>query len=809
MWMLVVFIFSVVATLCHGQCEIHEKVCECDPLAEVCEFKLVIEELQTFTSYKVPKNPAQVIPHLGGATYYLSHGKYIRSRSLEEEDQGCLLEEASSEEDFTNNGCTVPATVDGDTFRAFIGVNGLSPGPTLIAHENQIISVNVSNQLQTEVTSMHWHGIHQKQTPWMDGGGLVSQAPIQPGSTFRYIFLASPPGSHWYHSHMGAQRTDGLAGALIVREGEAKENRSRALLGELMPGLETFRDEPGKHTLILMDWQPKPSIGLFARFQSALGFYLRKAAEKIPTDSESFYEATKSPDGAEVGTIPFWSGMINGKGRHTAYTDEPVAYEDSQLSVFEVEEGNLYRFRVIGVQSLYAYRFSIDDHKLILVATDGDMVEPIIADYVIVHSGERYDFILNTTGNNITNYWIRAETVESEANDFLDHMAEAILHYTGADVPSPASNYSEVTSERRTCSPDDKCVAANCPFKEFPASFGIDCIHIHQFRSLEDEEGKELPTLEVDEGCTDCVHFLNFGFDGRGRTSSINARNFILPPTPYMSYPEQYELDLNSKKTCQLCGPEDEETGEPSPECACTHVRVLASHLENTNPYRSHDPTIQLIISSIGDRGIGSFKDFSHPVHLHGHYFHVLHVEHGLTVDGVLNKSTEDIVCNHTRCFDPRWGVEKNLSEYRGDPVPGQTNTYYIRSKTVRKDTVLVPAGGYVIVYFRADNPGYWLMHCHIELHQLGGMALIFREYGSHPPPPPDINKCGDFSWTVEDFKRSLGFTGQSSTDSYISLHVAWIAILSFLSLMFVILATAASVVFLYTYKHRKGYKRV
>ena len=800
-------IFSAVATLSHGQCGIHTRVCECDPTSDVCEFALVIEELQTFTSYKVPKNPAQIIPRLGGATYYLSQGKYIRSRSIEEEEEGCLLEEASSEEEFTSNGCTVPATVDGDTFRAFVGVNGFSPGPTLIAHENQIISVNVSNQLLTEVTSIHWHGMHQRNTPWMDGVGLVSQTPIQPGGTFRYIFLASPTGTHWYHSHMGAQRTDGLVGALIVREGEAKENRTRAQLEELQPGLGAFTDEPGKHTLLVMDWQREPAIGLFARFQSSLGFYTQKATEKVPTDSESFYKATKSTDGSEVGTIPFWSGMINGKGRHTAYTDEPVAYANTQLSIFEVEEGNLYRFRAVGVQGLFAYRVSIDDHELILVAADGDMTQPITVDYFVIHSGERYDFILNTTGNNVSNYWIRAETFEADGS--LDHMAEAVLHYTGAPVPQPATNFSEVTSERRTCSPDNKCVAANCPFKEFPASFGIDCIHIHQFRSLEDPPNEELPTLKVDEGCADCVHFFNFGFDGRGRTSSINARNFRLPPTPYQSYPDQYEIDIGNNRTCQECSPEEEETGEPSPECACSHLRLIASHLESTNPYRSHDPTIQLIISSVGDRGLGSFRDFSHPVHLHGHYFYVLHVEHGHTIDGILNKSSEDIVCNHTRCFDPRWGVEKNLSEYRGDPVPGQTDAFYIRSNTVRKDTVLVPAGGYVIAYLRADNPGFWLLHCHIEPHQLGGMAVILREYGSHPPPPPEINRCGDFSWSVEDFKRSLAYTGQSSTESYVSLHVAWVATLSFLSLMFLLLAAMLGVICMYNYRHRKGYKRV
>ena len=38
---------------------------------------------------------------------------------------------------------------------------------------------------------------------------------------FRYYcprFKAYPTGTHWYHSHYGTQRTDGLFGALVILE---------------------------------------------------------------------------------------------------------------------------------------------------------------------------------------------------------------------------------------------------------------------------------------------------------------------------------------------------------------------------------------------------------------------------------------------------------------------------------------------------------------------------------------------------------------------------------------------------------------
>ena len=66
----------------------------------------------------------------------------------------------------------------------------------------------------------------------------------------------------------------------------------------------------------------------------------------------------------------------------------------------------------------------------------------------------------------------------------------------------------------------------------------------------------------------------------------------------------------------------------------------------------------------------------------------------------------------------------------------------------------MVPAGGYVVINFVSDNSGYWFLHCHIEVHQLEGMAMIVDETGGIPMPPPEgMNKCGDFEISVEKFR--------------------------------------------------------
>ena len=50
----------------------------------------------------------------------------------------------------------------------------------------------------------------------MDGVTAITQCSIEAQDYFDYEFTAEPAGTHWYHSHHGAQRSDGLHGALIV-----------------------------------------------------------------------------------------------------------------------------------------------------------------------------------------------------------------------------------------------------------------------------------------------------------------------------------------------------------------------------------------------------------------------------------------------------------------------------------------------------------------------------------------------------------------------------------------------------------------
>ena len=58
-------------------------------------------------------------------------------------------------------------------------INDGKIGPTIIIKHNVTLVVDVINEMDVP-TSIHWHGMHQHNVPWMDGVGMITQWPIPP-----------------------------------------------------------------------------------------------------------------------------------------------------------------------------------------------------------------------------------------------------------------------------------------------------------------------------------------------------------------------------------------------------------------------------------------------------------------------------------------------------------------------------------------------------------------------------------------------------------------------------------------------------
>merc|ERR1719262_926822 len=96
-------------------------------------------------------------------------------------------------------------------------VNNSYPGPLVEAVEGQLICVTLVNNFLADPVAIHWHGLHMRGYPSMDGVYGVTQGAIPPqGGTSTYRFTGNA-GTHMYHAHMQAQQMDrGLKGPIVI-----------------------------------------------------------------------------------------------------------------------------------------------------------------------------------------------------------------------------------------------------------------------------------------------------------------------------------------------------------------------------------------------------------------------------------------------------------------------------------------------------------------------------------------------------------------------------------------------------------------
>nr|XP_034309131.1 L-ascorbate oxidase [Crassostrea gigas] len=601
-------------------------------------------------------------------------------------------------------------TVDG-VYKLLFSINGEFPGPPIIVYEGQTIEVLVRNHLSNEVFTIHWHGMHQKHTPWMDGASMVSQCPIGPGQNFMYRFKADPAGTHWYHAHQGSMRGDGLAGPLIVLPRKKRTNLPRV------------EDD---FIIVIQEWNRNKSS---LENHEIHAWNMHLYADDFNC-TESCYIVTHTTDGTSMGMEPFHSGLINGKGHHYPDKTEKPLVPVLPLEIFKVKPNKNYRFRIINAATFVSFRLSIDEHLFRVIATDGHDVEPEAAQSVVIASGERYDVLVQTKMNSRKNFFIRAESMELKSQ-FLDPIypgvVKAIFRYEDAPDSLPDTT-------RQKCTRENACKVINCPNKLYPRADHVNCFSVANLLSTQ-ETINSCPVPVSQNGERIREDFLNFHFTTANPESqnpvmkaTINGHVFTTPTCPPQStYGPKASSCINdcNKQKCL------------KQQCSCTHLL----NYDNT----SLGSAVQLVLLSRD--GLRGATD--HPIHIHGHSFHVLKTVYPELdpTTGLVTNFSRDIECESETCLTPRWSNK----EWAGGNLPDLN-----LQNPPLKDTVVVPRGGYVVLRFYLDNPGYWFLHCHMDAHQMEGMTLIIKEGQRifHPKPPKRFPSCGDFTWSLDEYKE-------------------------------------------------------
>tara|TARA_R100001369_G_scaffold58070_2_gene84897 strand:+ start:6501 stop:8723 length:2223 start_codon:yes stop_codon:yes gene_type:complete len=254
-----------------------------------------------------------------------------------------------------------------------IAVNGQIPMPTLTFTEGDIAEIVVHNKLQ-EGTSLHWHGVYLPNKE--DGVPFLTQMPIAPNSTHTYRFPIIQNGTHWYHSHSGLQEQIGMYGSLIL-----KKRKTDPTFREGIDDLPTV-------PVILSEWTDIKPENVHRMLHNAndWGGIKKGTVQSYSEAIKAGHFKTKLENewkrmlAMDVSDVYYDKFLINGKN-------------ESQLSQFKA--GDKVRLRIANGGASSYFWLSYAGGKMTVVANDGNDVEPVEVDRLIIGVSETYDVVVN------------------------------------------------------------------------------------------------------------------------------------------------------------------------------------------------------------------------------------------------------------------------------------------------------------------------------------------------------------------------------------------------------------------------------
>lgn len=93
--------------------------------------------------------------------------------------------------------------------------------------------------------------------------------------------------------------------------------------------------------------------------------------------------------------------------------------------------GKVYRFRISNVGTALSFNFRIQNHKMLLVETEGSYTNQTILDSLDVHVGQSYSVLV--TANQVdADYFIVASPKLLNATEFSSLVGIGVLHYSNS-----------------------------------------------------------------------------------------------------------------------------------------------------------------------------------------------------------------------------------------------------------------------------------------------------------------------------------------------------------------------------------------
>jgi len=302
-----------------------------------------------------------------------------------------------------------------------IAVNGQIPMPTLTFTEGDTAEIYVHNEMNEE-TSLHWHGLFLPNKE--DGVPNLTQMPIKPHTTHIYRFPIIQNGTHWYHSHSGLQEQIGMYGNFVMLK---KTNDP------------TFRkgiDDLATVPIVLSEWTNIKPENIHRMLHNANDYpALKKNA--VRSYEEAFKQGNfktklknewKRMLAMDVSDVYYDKILMNGKP-----STDLTRIEGKQL-----KGGDKVRLRISNGGASSYFWLTYAGGKITVVANDGNDVEPVEVDRLIIAVSETYDVVVTIPAENTAFEFLA--TTEDRTNSASYYIGNGIKQLVS---PQPRLKYFE------------------------------------------------------------------------------------------------------------------------------------------------------------------------------------------------------------------------------------------------------------------------------------------------------------------------------------------------------------------------------
>ncbi|KAK9289428.1 hypothetical protein L1049_007583 [Liquidambar formosana] len=368
-------------------------------------------------------------------------------------------------------------------------------------------------------------------------------------------------------------------------------------------------------------------------------------------------------------------------------------YPCSQKNTHKIKvvQGKTYLLRIINAALNEELFFKIANHKMTVVAMDASYTEPYVTEVVVISPGQTTDVLL-TADQSPASYYMAAHPYASAPGAPFDNTTTTgILVYEGTMSASPIMPDLPAFNDTPTAHKFFSNITGLVSGPHWvPVPRHVD---EHMFVTI----GLNLVPCGGGKNAT-CAGPL-----GQRLAASMNNASLQFPTK--LSMLQAFFYDVSGIFTVDFPNKPPVVFDYTSTILSFNTSLVFTSKSTKVKKFK-YNSTVEIVLQ---DTALVVVEN--HPIHIHGFNFHVLAQGFG-NYDAVSDQKKFNL-------FNPQM-----------------------------RNTIGVPVGGWAVIRVHLNNPGVWLVHCHLDAHLPFGLATAFVvEDGptldsTLPPPPPDLPKC-------------------------------------------------------------------